>query len=311
MNTIRLSVNAKRKLIMAFKQTKQKIFVIVLITVITLVTAASYIFTEGVKERAIVVFFGIYLSFIVVIFLRISTLGVSIDPNRWVEPTPKTFPGTRWIDVIAYWKWSLYIFMLIGTFVVGLWHEGTLPPRSTHDWFVIIFWVLIMIVLAFILIATIYNAIRKTCDYVKYGRIPFHMKLCPASVGGSVEGVLELPTRATDLHQVSIKLVCVKSSMEIAGSGKSKRIKNIRVTDVWSYQDIVTVYWDGMKRTAAINIKIPAGLPVAHTIEGRQNIKHNQDSYYWVLKVHTKTDEVNIEREFKIPMQINRASENQ
>jgi len=65
------------------------------------------------------------------------------------------------------------------------------------------------------------------------------------------------------------------------------------------------------KRTATIDTKIPADLPVTDTFRSRQNIKEIKDRYYWVLKVHTKKDEISIEREFEIPMQTSRASENQ
>jgi hypothetical protein len=244
--------------------------------------------------------------------LRMFNLGASIDPNPWVEPTPKTFPGTRWTDVIAFWKIPLYILLTVGTFVLAFWLEGMDSTNSIY-WFSIIILVLVLIVVALFLLASISSAIRKTHDYMKYGRIPFHMKLCPASVGGSVEGVLELPKHATNLHQVSIKLVCVRNTIAIGSNLRSKGIgiEDVGYKDVWSYQDKVTAYWDGTKRTAVIDIKVPADLPVTDTYRSRQNIKEIKDRYYWVLKVHTKKDEINIEREFEIPIQINRASENQ
>lgn len=251
------------------------------------------------------VIFTLILGFFV---FRMFNLGASIDPNPWVEPTSKTFPGTRWTDVIAFWKIPLYILLIIGTVVLALWHEDNL----TDVWLAIIILTPALIVAAFFLLSSIHSAVRKTRDYVKYGRIPFHMKFCPASVGGSVEGVLELPKHATDLHQVSIKLVCVRNTIAVGRNLRSKGIgiENVGDKDVWSYQDKVTVYWDGTKRTATIDIKIPADLPATDTFRSRQNIKEIKDRYYWVLKVHTKTDEINIEREFEIPIQMNKASEN-
>lgn len=260
--------------------------------------------------------FTLMLGYLV---FRMFNLGTPIDPKPWVEPTPKTFPGTRWTDVIAFWKIPLYILLTVGTFVLAFWLEVKFSPKST-DWFSIIILVLVLIVVALLLLAFISSAIRKTHDYMKYGRIPFHMKLCPASVGGSVEGVLELPKHATNLHQVSIKLVCVRNTIAIGSTLRSKGIgiEDVGYKDVWSYQDKVTAYWDGTKRTAVIDIKVPADLPVTDTYRSRQNIKELKDRYYWVLKVHTKKDEINaapfacyiIEREFEIPIQINRASEN-
>ena len=252
--------------------------------------------------------FTLMLGYLV---FRMFNLGTPIDPKPWVEPTPKTFPGTHWTDVIAFWKIPLYILLIIGIFVLGFWQEDMDSPNST-DWFSLILLVLLLIVAVFFLLFFITSAARKTCNYVKYGRIPFHMKLCPASVGGSVEGVLELPKHATNLHQVSIKLVCVRNTIAIGSNLRSKGIgiEDVGYKDVWSYQDKVTAYWDGTKRTAVIDIKVPADLPVTDTYRSRQNIKEIKDRYYWVLKVHTKTDEINIEREFEIPIQMNKASEN-
>ena len=272
-----------------------------------------------------IVIFTLILGFWV---FRKFNLGASIDPNPWIEPTPKTFPGTRWTDVIAFWNIPLCLLLIFGTFVLVLWHEGKFSPNYIWDWGSIIFLVLVSIVHALILLLFISPAVRKTYDYVKYGRIPFHMKLCPASVGGSVEGVLELPKHATDLHQVSIKLVCVRNTIAVGRNLSSKGIgiENVGHTDVWSYQDMVTVYWDGTKRTAVIDIKIPADLPVTDTFRSRQYIKEIKDRYYWELRVHTKKDkinierelrvhtkkdEINIEREFEIPVQTSKASDNQ
>ena len=260
---------------------------------------------EFIQPAGMIVF-TLILGFLV---FRMFNLGTPIDPNPWVKPTPKTFPGTSWTDVIAFWKIPLYILLIFGSFVLVFWHEGKFSPNST-DWFFIAFLVLVSIVAAFSLLLFISSAVRKTCDYVKYGRIPFHMKLCPASVGGSVEGVLELPKHAKNLHQVSIKLVCVRNTIAVGSNLRSKGIgiEDVGDKDVWLYQDMVTVYWDGTKRTATIDIKIPADLPVTDTFRSRQNIKEIKDRYYWMLKVHTKTDEINIEREFEIPIQINRVS---
>jgi len=260
--------------------------------------------------------FTLMLGYLV---FRMFNLGTPIDPKPWVEPTPKTFPGTHWTDVIAFWKIPLYILLIIGIFVLGFWQEGMDSPNST-DWFSLILLIFILIIAALILLAFISSAVRKTRGYMKYGRIPFHMKLCPASVGGSVEGVLELPKHATNLHQVSIKLVCVRNTIAIGSNLRSKiRNEDVGNKDVWSYQDKVTAYWDGTKRTAVIDIKVPADLPITDTYRSRQNIKEIKDRYYWVLKVYTKKDEINaapfagyiIEREFEIPIQISRASEKQ
>ena len=76
------------------------------------------------------------------------------------------------------------------------------------------------------------------------------------------------------MHQVSIKLVCVRNTIAVGRNLSSKGIgmENVGHTDVWSYQDMVTVYWDGTKRTAVIDIKIPADLPVTDTFRSRHSV---------------------------------------
>jgi len=217
-------------------------------------------------------------------------------PDR-VVPVEKIIFSNEKRTWIGYWFFSLIWSGFTVVIVYNLWIHPTVakdPPFWVH-----------LVGGIFVLVAPLllYQAIITTLDILKFGRVPFSMKACPASVGGIVKGFIDVNVKNTRLNSVKGRLICNRIRWRRGANNKSTRT----TSEHWSYEHrhIVTPQSNSRYRIE-VEYDIPNDQP-ATTMPGSfgtsQRITRDKDYYQWELSISADLQGVDLNRTYSIPVQ--------
>jgi predicted RNA-binding protein with TRAM domain len=156
---------------------------------------------------------------------------------------------------------------------------------------------LTLLVLLFPLVAIllIYQAIKATLEYRRFGKVLFNMDPYPGAIGGHVGGKILVPKLAYDIvnaqaSECSVRLECVYST--VSGSGDDRRRSE---SILWAQQGAPKVARLGKGVSFSFRFDTPEHLPSSDVVQ--------KETYnFWRLTVKVNIKGIDLNREYNIPV---------
>jgi len=145
----------------------------------------------------------------------------------------------------------------------------------------------IALVFPLIGIYLLYQAIRRTLEWKRFGVIEFVMDPFPGSIGGHVGGSLDL-SGSSRASEYRVELECVYNYESGSDNSSNERIR-------WAQAGSAKVETSAGGTRLLFRFDIPDDLP-------ESDIERSKDHYYWRLKVDAELPGINLERQYDIPV---------
>ncbi len=155
--------------------------------------------------------------------------------------------------------------------------------------------VLIGLVFPLVGLYLLYQALRATNEYRRFGVVLFEMDPYPGGIGGNVGGHIDVPyldyaTAAMPASKLSVRLECVYSYMSGSGDNRS-RSESIKWVEEGAPQ--IGSAAQGVK--LGFRFTVPENLPEA-------DVKQTGNYHFWRLSVKADIPGVDLNRQFNIPV---------
>lgn len=150
----------------------------------------------------------------------------------------------------------------------------------------------ILLILTFPLIGIylLFQAIRTTLDWRRFGPLTLRLHPHPCVIGGQLSGTLELPLAYNNQYRFHVRLQCVHSYK--AGPSKNRHLsENI----LWQEQQLTQCQASPLGGTRlSLGFDIPENLPATEPV--------STDYHFWRLELAARLPGANLRREFDIPV---------
>ncbi|HUA39165.1 MAG TPA: hypothetical protein VMA35_12310 [Candidatus Sulfopaludibacter sp.] len=251
------------------------------------------------KQRAITIlsFIAACIGFVALIFginakkmamktagLKPSTPEISEKPwlGRKEWATGRIASGARksvillWIFVIFWLAFSTVITVVV---VPPEWHRGN------HA-------VLLALIFPLVGVAVLVFAVNTTLAWRRYGQSIFEMAAMPGTLGGTLEGMIQIQSRLQPEHGLHLRLSCCRRTT--TGSGKSRSIteKILWQDEKWLRPDLPQT--DLNATGIPVYFRLPASQPESTTSRG--------DGIHWKLEASAKVRGPNYHATFEVPV---------
>lgn len=153
---------------------------------------------------------------------------------------------------------------------------------------------LFLLILTFPLIGIylLFQAIRTTLDWRRFGPLTLRLHPYPCAIGGQLSGTIDLPLAYNQQQRFHVRLQCVHSYK--VGAGPSK---NHHLTEavLWQEQQLTQSQASPMGGTRlSLSFGIPDNLPASEPV--------STDYRFWRLELAARLPGVDLRREFDIPV---------
>jgi hypothetical protein len=155
--------------------------------------------------------------------------------------------------------------------------------------------VLIGLLFPLVGLVLLYQALRATNEFRRFGVVLFEMDPYPGGIGGNVGGHIVLPRldyaiATASTSKLSVRLECVYSYVSGSGDNRSRR-ESIK----WAEEGEPQVENAGQGVRLSLRFSVPENLPEAE-------VKQNGNYHFWRLSVEADIPGVDLDRQFNIPV---------
>ena len=251
------------------------------------------------KQRAITIlsFIAACIGFVALIFginakklaLRSSGLKSSAPETSdkpWLKrkewTTGRIISGARksvillWIFVIFWLGFSTVLTVLV---VPPEWHKGNHAA-------------LIALIFPVIGIAVLVFAVNTTLAWRRFGQSFFEMAAMPGALGGTLEGMIQVPARLQPEHGLHLRLSCLRRTTSGTGKSRSTTENILWQDEKWLRPDLPQT--DMNATGIPVYFKLPPDQPESTTSYG--------DGIHWKLEASAKVRGPNYHATFEVPV---------
>ena len=251
------------------------------------------------KQRAITIlsFIAACIGFVALIFginakklaiknasLKSSASETSEKP--WLKrkdwTTGRITSGARksvvllWIFVIFWLGFSTVLTVLV---VPPEWRKGNHAA-------------LIALIFPVVGLAVLVFAINTTLAWWRFGQSFFEMAAMPGVLGGTLEGMIQVPTRLQPEHGLHLRLSCLRRTTSGTGNSRSTTEKILWQDEKWLRPDLPQT--DLNATGIPVYFKLPADQPESTPSSG--------DGIHWKLEATAKVRGPNYHATFEVPV---------
>ena len=261
----------------------------------------------GFKLIFLVAFGGFGLALLIVLFTmpkeKDSTLPLYKEKPWLINDKWQTNEIYSTAKLTLYITWGFAIFWnAISSPILFILAEEILEENN--------YFILIALIFPLIGAGLIIQAVRKTLEWKKFGRIPVILDPFPGSIDGQVGGTIELPHSYSMGTQFTVMLSNIYSHK----SGNSKN-RNRSEKIIW--QDTAIAYTEsGIYGTRIVfRFDVPEGLNASDALKNSSNsylcklnlkatgiLRNNSNYYLWRLNLKATLPGVDIDRNYEIPV---------
>ncbi len=139
----------------------------------------------------------------------------------------------------------------------------------------------------------IFDALRQTLAWHKFGKTPLTINPSPGLIGGSCSGYITLPIQAGNAKRAEIRLSCMRRYIKRTNNGKRQHYTKV----IW--QDQVTLKPEKYGKKIHLNFSF---MPPYELPETQQK---SDDYHVWNIHIHIPIPipGIDFERSFEIPME--------
>ncbi len=149
---------------------------------------------------------------------------------------------------------------------------------------------LLILVFPLIGIYLVYQAIRTTLEWRRFGPLTLRLNPYPCVIGGQLGASLDLPLAYNNQQRFEVRLLCVHS-YETGLSGR----RHLTETVLWKVQGLAQSQASPVGHTRlSLRFDIPDNLPASEPV--------STDYRFWRLELAARLPGVDIWREFTIPV---------
>lgn len=216
---------------------------------------------------------------------------------RGVPPTPalSADAGQSWLNnpdwrynVIRYkGKTTVYVYWLF-SLLIGV---GSIPALLNF----MDIWqkkgniALLIFLFPLLGVVMLYQSIKKTLEWWRFGDTPLRLDPFPGAIGGDVGGEIFLKSMFDTKADFDINLSCIYSYISGTGEDRSRSEKLVWHDSTQGYAQNAI---DGTR--LQFRFAVPEGLPPSET--------QDENYHLWRLSIHGKLRGVDLERQFEIPV---------
>ena len=154
--------------------------------------------------------------------------------------------------------------------------------------------VLIALLFPLVGLVLIYNAIVKTLEYRRFGKVFYEMDPYPGAIGGHVGGRIQIDRlpgqQALKANEIYVRLECIHSYVSGTGENRSRK-ENIK----WAEQGKPEITTLGRGSSLQFRFDVPDNLPEA-------TVQQTKAYYYWRLTLKVDIAGVDLNRNYNIPV---------
>lgn len=251
------------------------------------------------KQRAITIlsFIAACIGFVALIFginakkmaLKSSSLESSAaetSEKPWLKrkdwTTGRITSGARKSIILL---WIFVIFWLVFSAVITLavvpheWHRGNHAA-------------LIALIFPVVGIAVLVFAVNTTFAWRRFGQSFFEMAAMPGALGGTLEGMIQVPARLQPEHGLHLRLSCLRRTTSGAGKSRSTSEKILWQDEKWLRPDLPQT--DVNATGIPVYFKVPSDQPESTPSQG--------DGIHWRLEASAKVRGPNYHASFEVPV---------
>ena len=251
------------------------------------------------KQRAITIlsFIAACIGFVALIFginakklaLKTATLKSSAPETSekpWLKrkdwAAGRIASGARksvillWIFVIFWLAFSTVITFLI---VSPEWHRGNHAA-------------LIALIFPVVGLAVLVFAVNTTLAWRRFGQSFFDMAAMPGALGGTLEGLIQVPARLQAEHGLHLRLSCLRRTTSGSGNSRSTTEKILWQEEKWLRPDLPQT--DLNATGIPVYFKLPADQPESTPASG--------DGIHWKLEASARVRGPNYHATFEVPV---------
>ena len=261
----------------------------------------------GFKFIFLVVFGGFGIGLLIVLFTmpkeKDSTLPLYKEKPWLINDKWQTNEIYSTAKLTLYLTWGFAIFWnAISSLILFILVEEILEENN--------YFILIALIFPLIGAGLIIQAVRKTLEWKKFGKIPVILDPFPGSIGGQVGGTIELPHSYSMGTQFTVTLSNIYSH-------KSGNSKNRKQSEKIIWQDTAIAYTEsGLYGTRIVfRFDVPEGLNASDALKDSSNsylcklnlkatgiLRNNSNYYLWRLNLKATLPGVDIDRNYEIPV---------
>jgi hypothetical protein len=217
-----------------------------------------------------------------------STTQNNTEPSNWKErkgwQTNKIRSDSKG-NIISLWFFTIFWNAMISFAAIQGWHETSKEQIP----------LMIISLLGLAGIFLLFQTIKATLQYLRFGVVELVMDPYPGAINGNVGGKITIKglnindfNNHKDAFEVTIE--CVHSYRRRNGS-KNSRSEDIR----WAERGYAKIDRGAFGIGLSFKFSVPKGLPEA-------DAKQTGDYNFWRLKVRAKLPTVNFDRNYNIPV---------
>jgi hypothetical protein len=150
-------------------------------------------------------------------------------------------------------------------------------------------WAWLIGLFVFVGVWILFQALRQSGEWLRFGRMEIELDPSPGSLGGHVGGSLRVGVRHRDPEAYRVTLACVRSTLRSSGENRSRR-----EAVVWSSEIVPSVERSSRGVRLRFTFQVPDDLPPSEP--------RSEDYTYWSIRVVARVPGLDLDRAFEVPV---------